>query len=841
MTVHRIIFDRWSTLVLVDELRQLYNGLAGERTVFLPPLSAFSDFVRAEEEFAASEEGQAALADWVDSLSPMPTRNRLPSDYQQPESRIQRAASLAVALDEITVERAKTAAAFHQTSFEVVLLTAYVSVLEQLTGQNDNVIGVSVAQQPLKEMPWLVGSAENLLPLRIQSSSNASTATLLTLTEMAWKRAAEQTGVTYGKLLQEVQLPRTNEQAPLIETTFSINRPTNTEGFADMVVSYQPLAPTHTIFDLSWTVDQTAPHKVTVDYNSALFAENTILEWVQQFESALEAIALEPIGEVSATATNLGAATGKAEKHQLTNTGPVPAQWYQTNVHFPEDKTVVDLFSMQASDSPNSVAVVAEDRTKLFYKGLNKKSNRLAHYIQAQELAEGTLIGICMPRTADTLTAMLGVMKSGHGFVALDPQADTTQLEAIVEDAQLGMIITQGDSFSNLELSISEEIGIVFLDRHWLIMAHHSGEPINHARPETVAYVSYRADQTGTMLGTVIHHAALSNTLMSLMDNPGLTETDFVLNLTPLTQAVAVVDMLLPLLMGARLILASDVTIADVYRLRQVIEKAGITMMLASSEQWQQLLDSSWSGQMGLQMLCYGQPEQKLADQLLAKGDRLWLLWGSAETTGCGLLYQYQGGSSVPLGRPIANTQAFVLDDDLQELHIGQLGDLYFAGTGLAGGYVNNETLTNARFITDTKHAPTMFKTGLQAAWRPEGVLTITPDPAVIDEFIDAKDEQPMAESHAVEEVSLQFAPEKTQIILPMSQTEAVVADIWRDALGRQTIDANADFFSLGGHSMLVVRVLAKIEEKLGARLSLPQFLSAPTVFSLSQLIDSDT
>ncbi|HFC12945.1 MAG TPA: hypothetical protein ENJ56_08900, partial [Anaerolineae bacterium] len=287
----------------------------------------------------------------------------------------------------------------------------------------------------------------------------------------------------------------------------------------------------------------------------------------------------------------------------------------------------------------------------------------------------------------------------------------------------------------------------------------------------------------------------------------------------------------MPLLMGAQVILASAATISQPDRLAHVLANYHVTMLQAPESIWQAFVASGWQGQADLTMLIADPTDTQLIKRLIPLGKAVYGCFGSAESGIISLLAPLQIDQPIALGRPIANTKAYVLDQQLNPLPIGATGQLFISGDGAAAGYFNQPTASQQRFmpnpfLSNGKQLQ-MVATGLSAKWLADGRIALSDQVAVTGEN----------SATATPPAAFEFRPQPTQIILPMGRTEAVVADIWRAALDRETVDANADFFALGGHSLLALHILAQIKDKLGATLSLNTFLANPTVAALAKQI----
>jgi amino acid adenylation domain-containing protein len=391
---------------------------------------------------------------------------------------------------------------------------------------------------------------------------------------------------------------------------------------------------------------------------------------------------------------------------------------------YPTDRTVVRLFEAQAQRTPSRCAAAC-DREALTYSELNGEANRLAHHLLERGARRGDYIGICLDRSLQMLTAMLAVMKMGGVYVPLDPRFPVDRLEYMASDAALAAIILH----ARTENAFPMRTRCIHLDREREEIAAASAQAFpTEPKPADAVYVLYTSGSTGKPKGVQIHHRGLVNFLWSMRSEPGISESDILLAVTTLSFDIAEMELLLPLISGARVHIATGEESRDPKRLSRLIESSGATILQATPGQWRMLLDFGWKGKPGFKMLCGGEPmRSSLAEALIQKGE-LWNMYGPTETTIWSSVCRITSANDITVGGPIANTWFYVLDEDRNPVAAGEKGELYIGGDGVADGYLNRPDLTAERFLQDPfrrQPGARMYRTGDLAAIRTDGATEI--------------------------------------------------------------------------------------------------------------------
>ncbi|NET60217.1 MAG: amino acid adenylation domain-containing protein, partial [Symploca sp. SIO2E6] len=408
---------------------------------------------------------------------------------------------------------------------------------------------------------------------------------------------------------------------------------------------------------------------------------------------------------------------------------PLLTEWNNTQVDYPQDKCIHQLFEEQVEKTPDAVAVVF-DSEPLTYRELNCRANQLAHYLQLKGVAPEVLVGIYVERSLEMVVGLLGILKAGGAYVPLDPVYPQERVNYILSNSQAKFLITSSQLLSSLP---NQEIPIICLDTEWEVISLESPEnPESKVKPDNLSYVIFTSGSTGKPKGVEICHQSLVNFINSMSGKPGLTSSDRLLALATICFDIHTLEIYQPLTIGATVILVSRKVAQDGLRLASKISQSDVTVMQATPATWQMLLIANWSGKPDLKAICGGEALPKeLADSLLTQVGSLWNMYGPTETTVWSTIYEVKPnrpirGEGTPelIGCPIANTQIYILDSDLQPVPIGVPGELHIGGVGLARGYLNRLELTAAKFIPNpwsNKPGSRLYKTGDLARYLPDG------------------------------------------------------------------------------------------------------------------------
>lgn len=710
LSMHHIVSDGWSLGVFVRELVSLYEAFCQGLPSPLPELSIqYVDYADWQRQRLQGEFLEAQLTYWRSQLAGAPGVLDLPTDRPRPPIQTYHGRSLSCVLD------AELSTGLHRlsqtagTTLFMTLLAGFAILLSRYSGQDDIVIGTAVANRNHPAIEALIGLFINTLVLRLDLSGDPSVPDFLQRVRHTCLQAYEHQEVPFEQLVEDLKPPRNLSHSPLFQVTFDVqNAPLDTRwtplemsGLNLVPVEQEALAAK---FDLSLSVEETGPELFAVwNYNPDLFDAATISRLMGHYRVLLQGMLDKP-HELLARLPLLD----ESERQQLLYT------CNDTSQHYPRQPTFLALFDTRVERAPDRIAVRFHDAS-LSYRQLHDRATRLAAYLQSLQLGPESLVAVCVERSLEMLIGLLGILKAGATYIPLDPAYPRERLAQVLEDAQPPVVLIQ----ASLETSLPETTAqVVCLDRDWPSIAEAQPSRLGHsAAPDNAAYVIYTSGSTGRPKGVQVSHRALLNFLVSMQREPGLGQPDVLLAVTTISFDIAGLEMYLPLIAGAQLLLADRETALDGRQLHAMLHTHGVTCLQATPATWRVLVETGWQPPASLRVLCGGEAlPVDLADQLLQSDVQLWNLYGPTETTIWSAVRRVSRSPSEPedwgesrlatgrvepIGSPINNTQLYILDRHYQPVPVGIAGELYIGGDGLARGYLKRPGLTAHSYVPD--------------------------------------------------------------------------------------------------------------------------------------------
>ncbi|MEW6737016.1 MAG: amino acid adenylation domain-containing protein, partial [Acidobacteriota bacterium] len=450
-----------------------------------------------------------------------------------------------------------------------------------------------------------------------------------------------------------------------------------------------------------------------LQYDSKLLDAVVAARIVDHYQNLLKGAVAEPLRRI----VDLPLLTSQ-EEHQLL------LEWNATTVEYPKACCLHQLIEEQAAHTPQAVAVSGEE--SLTYQELNQKANKLARYLKRLGIGPEARVGVYLQRSPKMLVALLGILKVGGAYLPLDPTYPKERLAFMLEDAQVSVVLSEPTLTETLP---SAKTDLLCLVTQWQAIDIESGANLDEdVALANLAYVIYTSGSTGKPKGVQISHHALINIIYSLLKQTNFSQQDELLAITSLSFDIAALELFMPLITGAKVILATSEVTADVAKLLALIVDSAATFMQATPTTWKMLIDAGWQGAKLLKVLCGGEAlTAQLAEQLLANSKELWNLYGPTETTIWSTALHIDSlNDVVSIGRPLANTQIYLLDDTLQLVPVGIIGELYIGGSGLARGYLGRPDLTAEKFIPDPFSlvpGVRLYRTGDLARYRQDGCI----------------------------------------------------------------------------------------------------------------------
>lgn len=717
LTVHHIVFDGWSMAVLVNELNALYSAfLRGEADPLPEPEIQYADYAAWQRQRFEGETLQRQTAYWKAALAGAPPLLEVPADHSRPARQDYSGAYAEFALDEEQTAGINAVSRRHGATPFMTLLAVWGILLSRLSGQRDVVVGTPAAGRGRAEIENLIGLFINTLALRLDLSGSPTVSELLRRVKRQALDAQQNQDIPFEQIVALLKPMRTPSHSPIFQVMFAWE---NDRRSAIQLpgLEAEPLQSPYAVakFDLTLSLQEIGNRIAgALGYATALFEPATIERYAGYFRNLAAAMVSgeeQPVDSLSMLSDS--------ERRRLLD------EWNDTGVEFARETCVHELFEKQANQNADRVAVACGEQ-QLSYGELNRRANQLAHYLRALGVQPEMPVALCMERSPEMIVGLLAVQKAGGVYVPLDPAYPTERLRWMVEDSGVGALLTEpaiAGRFRGISAPVID-LGDRAEWRRW--PAHNPEKPAGSVNSERLLYVIYTSGSTGKPKGVMVSHRAVVNFLGSMEAEIGCGPEDILLAITTWSFDIAGLEVYLPLTRGACVRLVAREDARDGARLREELQ-SGASMMQATPANWRLVEEAGWEGSRGLKALCGGEAlDVALAKRLAAKSGAAWNLYGPTETTIWSLLHKLgDEKEQVAIGRPIGNTQAYVLDERGEPAPAGVAGEVYIGGAGLARGYWRRPDLTAERFVANPfgETGSRMYATGDRGRWRADGEL----------------------------------------------------------------------------------------------------------------------
>ena len=903
---HHMIGDQWSFAVLAREIAHFYRMNLGIEPATLPSLPIqYSDYAvwqRAafEADRRPQEEGY-----WRNQLAELETLSVLP-DNPRPRQPLYRGSRIRVPFDPSLIAALTSLGAKHSASLAMVLIAALKVLLHRRTGHRDIAIGVPIANRHHAVTESLIGSFVNVLVLRNHVEEDDDFRRLLERVRRTSLEAFAHQDMPFELLVRALRRDRDIGGEPIFQVLFNmINAPVGKLDFGGLTPSRIDFDRGATQYDLTVTVDAQHDLSIVFEYAVELFHPQTIEQIAAQYLLIIQEVVRAE-----------GMPIGQLRLVNETDRAKCLAWGRGVDLALRAD-TILDWLRPSLDTHADRPAVVFEDRSATF-GDLDRASTALADRLRRRGIGRGHKVGLYVTRSIEMLVAQLGILKCGAAYVPLDPVNPVARLDYMARDSALQLIVVH--PAQDIPEGWAQDIPTLAVTAATVDVAPDTNETLAvaecDAKPDDAAYVIYTSGSTGLPKGVTVSHRAVANLLTSIATEPGIDASDRMLALTTLSFDISVAETLLPLGTGALIVLASHDDARDVAALRRLIEDNRVTIIQATPSTWHFLLNAGWKHVPRLKKaFVTGEPlSADLAADLLARCGELWNLYGPTETTVWSTAAKVAppDRQRVSIGRPIANTQTYVLDTRSQLCPIGVEGELCIGGLGVSRGYLNQPQLTTDCFVPNPfKHdpvAPHLYRTGDRARWRHDGTLELlgradsqvklrgnrvelseieaalarlanvdravavvrevaagdkrliayvtsragpVDTAAVRDELrrhlpeymlpqhVVAVDVLPLMPSGKLDLNSL--PPVGLELALghpltaPRNNMERAMWAAWRDLLGVTNLGVFDNFFDLGGHSMLAIRLVDRVRRDICPSCTLPLLFQYPTIAGLCE------
>ncbi|MBE0546008.1 MAG: amino acid adenylation domain-containing protein [Verrucomicrobia bacterium] len=938
LTTHHLACDGWSLDVFHRELAALYEAFALGRPSPLAALPiAYGDFAAWQRDALRGADFERQLAYWRQQLNGASPALDLPTDRPRPPVQTYRGAAIHFALPAtLPAELAQLSRKANVTPF-MLLLAAFQTLLHRYSGQADILVGSPIAGRARVETEDLIGFFLNTLVLRGDLSGDPTFHELLRRTRQTALDAYVHQDVPFEKIAEAVQPNRDLSRSPLFQVMFVLqNEPLRPLELAGLKVSALPAHSGTAKFDLTLSLTETPDGLVGfMEYNRDLFDAATITRMLGNFETLLASVIAHPeqrLLELRLLTAN--------ERRQLL------VEWNDTRTEFSSDKCIHELFEAQVERTPDSVALVFEDE-EITYRDLNRRADAVARELQTMGVGADVRVAICVERSVEMMVGLLGILKAGGAYVPLDPTYPKERLAFMLKDSQAQVLVTQESLQADFKF-VSPNLSVLCLDafNHATRNTQHASNPqstIRNPQSSDLAYVIYTSGSTGKPKGVMVTHRNVVN-FFAGMDRVLGTEPGVWLAVTSISFDISVLELFWTLTRGCKVIIhrepdpnrsrngqahrefkkangqwrsmSDQILRHGVTHMQCTPSLAGTLLLAPESHEAMRRLSKLLLGGESLPSTLVGQLRRVFSGELLN-------MYGPTETTIWSATHRVDGtDGAIPIGRPIANTQIYILDQQLQPVPVGVPGELFIGGEGVARGYLNRPELTAEKFIPHpfaselaaqpSGMSPRLYRTGDLARYRADGtieflgrtdsqvkirghrielaeieavlarhpdvreavviarevalgdqrlvayhvaanghVATATelreflkqelPDPMVPAAFV-SLDKLPLTPNGKVDRKALPDPEDirvslDTAYVAPRTEMEKAIVTIWCALLRVERVGLHDNFFDLGGHSLLVVQVQARLRDSLGMDLPIVRLFQYPTIGALTKFL----
>lgn len=718
LTAHHLVVDGWSIGLIMEELGEIYSAKVQGQNSVMPPPKSFSEYAEEQRQFFGSHSYEDNLKYWLNQFKDKTPVLNVPTSYDRPKTKTYASSRIDQVLEKSMVASLRHLAVSSNCTFVNAVMTAFEVYLSKLTGENEVVLGLPASGQAARGYYDLVGHCVNFLPMRSHVDHKLTFSDYLTERKNRIYDAYEHQELTFGTILKKLKIPRDSSRIPLVPVAFNVDFGMEDDvkfhGLEFEMIS-NPKA--YLNFEIFLNING-SDQKVVLEwsYNKQLFDQTTMEKYVRGFDSWLRFLINNPdqkIGSFNLSDQN----NSRMDKGSKSNFSP----------DFSTFRPVHQLIERAASFLPEKIAVFGSHQ-HYTYKELNKRANQLSQYLLSKGLKKGEIVAIIMDRSIDTIVAILGTLKAGAAYLPVDTDFPVGRVEYMLQDSASMHIIDR--QYKNRFKSESKEIIFEeFAAEHDLFP--HSNPNIDVSSRDA-AYIIYTSGSTGRPKGVILEHGNLFNFLKVVDEKPGITHDDRFLAVSSISFDIAILEVLLPYVNGAQSYILDKDQRKDPETILDHIEFNGITHMFATPSHWRMLLDSNrWTSRFSQFNIISGGEALSLdlARKLLPLANSLWNIYGPTETTVYSTIKRITPQQEViTIGKPVHNTQIYILDANLRQVVPGEIGELFIAGDGVGRGYLNRPELTAESFLTDPNDPSgiqKMYKTGDLGKFTADGELII--------------------------------------------------------------------------------------------------------------------
>ena len=733
---HHIISDGWSMPIFVKELDIYYKSLLKGEEVLLPALPIqYADYSIWQREYLSGKVLEEKLAYWSNKLKGAISLE-LPTDYKRPDIISTEGARYHFTISEELTKGLKKLSQKNEATLFMTLLSIYKVLLYKYSNQPDISVGTPIANREQAELSGLIGFFVNTIVLRDILVEDATFLSLLEQVKETCLSAYKHQDVPFERIVDDLSIERDQSRSPLFQTEFILQNNVEIEEVSLGENPLETISSEHSpsLFDLVMNAEETAMGiSIVVVYATALFKKETIVQMAKHFEQLVQSV----LKDANQSISTLEILTNDA-KHQLLET------FNSTTVVYEKEQTIVDLFEAQVERVPNANALIHENKI-LTYKELNEKANQFAHHLKNEyDIKPNDLVGVMMNRSEWAIISILGILKSGAAYVPIDIEFPDSRKQFIVEESSLKVLVINSDSLFDV---IKFNMKIVSIDIEFDSFPNDEKSKTNLVLERSfsdLAYIIYTSGSTGNPKGVMVMHENFANMVVDHSKRFDITEKDAVSQFTSFSFDVSASEIFMSLVSGSCLVMLNKSLIEDGELFVSYLQEKNVTIAHIPPSY---LISLQIEKLTFIKVLVVGGEAPNLdVVYECAKNSDVYNAYGPTECTVCSTIYKVdvnnQSYTQLPIGKPISNTQIYILDKQLQIVPTGVVGELCIAGTGLTKGYLNQPELTAEKFIVNPfKEGERLYKTGDLAKWNLDGNI----------EFIGRKDHQVKIRGYRIE------------------------------------------------------------------------------------------
>jgi len=706
ITGHHIVCDGWSLSLLLQDLSKIYTSLANNKVPDLPPANNFIDFATTQKIYQNTIEYAGTETFWLKQFEGDISQLSFPTDKARPAFRTFNANRIDVVVPEQTVADLRELAKKSNTSFVTLMLTIFEIYLYKVTGQKELVIGLPSSGQSADGLYNLVGHCVNLLPLKSSLDPQKSFREYLKERRGYIFDAFDHQQFTFGNLIRKLKINRDPSRIPLVPVVFNVDIGF-TDGFNFDALNFD-FSTTSRLFE-NFEVFLNASGSgsnllLECTYNIDLFETSMMELRMQEFIHVMQ----EVIRNESQQIAMISAMTTKEQS--VIDTLNLNIKSY------PIDQGIHELFSTKALAFPDQIAT-SSSLNSYTYSQVDQLSSTFAAELQNRGIRPGDFVGVCLPRIVELPMVLLAILKTGAAYVPLDPNFPADRLRLMLDDSQASIVITTEKLSTELNLPTSN---VLLFDENKLTTNTINTFQKVEYQADQLAYVLYTSGSTGKPKGVMVKHSGVINLMTDLKEVFDLKQEDTLLAITTISFDISVLELFLPLLSGSRVHIASREQSMDAVWLERTIQEVPITYLQGTPATWELLLTSGWKGARHLNVLCGGEALRvELAERLYINNKSLWNLYGPTETTIWSTIKRVEKGDiknsrngGISIGKPLANTLVYVVDEFGQQCPLGVVGELLIGGSGVSSGYLNRPELNVEKFTANAFSNGILYRTG---------------------------------------------------------------------------------------------------------------------------------